>query len=143
MRTFGTVEREPYRRYRPRWHRERMPIFWWLGKASYVGFIFRELTSLAVAYASVLLLLLVRALGAGEASAARFAAWLATPWALALHALVFAVILVHALTWLHLAPKALVVKLGGRRVPDGAILAGHYLGWFAATALVAWLVVGG
>ena len=115
MRTFGTVEREPYRRYRPRWHRERMPIFWWLGKASYVGFIFRELTSLAVAYASVLLLLLVRALGAGEESAARFVAWLAAPWALALHALVFIVILVHALTWLHLAPKALVawILVGG------------------------------
>jgi fumarate reductase subunit C len=142
VRTLGTVEREPYRRYRPRWHRERMPIFWWLGRASYVGFIFRELTSLGVAYASLLLLLLVRALGAGEESAARFAERLASPWALAFHALVFAVILVHALSWLHLAPKALVVKLGGRRLPDRAVLAGHYLGWFAATALVVWILLG-
>ncbi|MGH7337751.1 MAG: fumarate reductase subunit C, partial [Myxococcota bacterium] len=67
---------------------------------------------------------------------------LATPWALALHALVFAVLLVHSLSWLHLAPKALVVKLGGRRVPGGAILAGHYAGWLAASALVAWILVG-
>jgi fumarate reductase subunit C len=143
MRTFGAVEREPYRRYRPRWHRERMPIFWWLGKASYVGFIFRELTSLGVAYTSVLLVLLVRALGQGEESAARFAERLAAPWLLAWHALVFVVLLVHALSWLHLAPKALVIQLAGKRLPENAVLAGHYLGWIAASALVAWILVGG
>jgi fumarate reductase subunit C len=120
-----------------------MPIFWWLGKRSSVVFIARELTSLGVAYTALLLLLQVRALRAGEAEAARFAAWLASPWVVDLHVVVLAVLLVHTLTWLHLAPKALVVKLGHQRVPSGAILAGHYAGWFALSALVAWILVGG
>lgn len=135
-------DREPYRRYRPRWHRERMPIFWWLGKASYVGFIARELTSLAVAYTALLLVCQVRALRAGEEAAERLAAWLASPWALALHGAVLVVLLLHTLTWLHLAPKAMLVKLGGRRVPGAAILAGHYAGWLAASLLVGWILVG-
>jgi len=129
------------RRFHPRWFRRRTPIFWWLEKGVYVHFIVRELTSLAVAYAAALLVVQVAVLGAGAEAHARFAALLASPWAVGWHALVLVGLLYHTLTWLHLAPKALVVKLGGHRVPDAAILAGHYLGWLAATALVALVLV--
>ena len=45
-----------YRLYHPKWYRERYPIFWWLQKFAYGKFIVRELTSLAVGYAAVLLM---------------------------------------------------------------------------------------
>ncbi len=130
-------------RGRPRWHRERMPIFWWLGKAAYVRFILRELTSLFVAYAAVVLLLQVRALGAGEEDTARFQAWLEAPGTVALHAFVLLALLFHAVTWFGLAPRALVLRVRGRRVPEAAVLGGHYLAWAAASALLAWAVAGG
>ena len=121
---------------RARWYRRRMPIFWWLGKRSYVGFIARELTSLAVAYATVLVLVEVALLDRGAEAHRRFVALLGRPPVVAWHALLLAVLLFHTLTWLNLAPKAMVVRLGARRVPNGALLAAHYLGWIAASALV-------
>jgi fumarate reductase subunit C len=119
-----------------------MPIFWWLGKAAYVRFITRELTSLGVAYAAILLLVEVAALGRGEAAHRRLVELLAHPAVLALHGLLLAVLLFHAVTWLNLAPKAMVVRLGGRRLPNGAVLAAHWLAWAAASALVLALLGG-
>lgn len=130
-----------YRRHHPKWHRARMPIFWWLRKWSYFRFIARELTSLFVAYAAVLLLVELRAVGAGPEALARFTAWLRSPPVAALHVVVLLALLFHTLTWLHLAPRAMVVRLGSRRVPDVAVLMGHYGGWLAASGLVAWVLL--
>lgn len=135
--------RPAYELYRPRWYRRRMPIFWWLRKPAYVWFICRELTSLAVAYAALLLLVAVAALGRGEAAWEGLLERLASPYAVAGHAALLAALLFHTLTWLHLAPKAMVVRLGRRRLPDAAVLVGHYLGWAAASALVAWSLLAG
>ncbi len=135
----------PYRgsrRHHPRWHRERMPIFWWLGRASYIRFIVRELTSLAVAWAAVLLVAQVWALAGGVERYGRFVAVLGSPPLLALNGLAFAGLIFHSVTWLNLAPKALVVRVGGHRLPDAAVVGGHYAAWAAASALVAWLLLG-
>ena len=32
-----------YTRYHPKWHRARVPLFWWVRSASYIKFISREL----------------------------------------------------------------------------------------------------
>lgn len=128
-----------YKLYHPRWYRTRMPIFWWLGKLSYTKFIIRELTSLAVGYAAILLLVQIWALSRGVHD--RFAVWLQTPVVLFVHALVLLVLLFHSITWLNLAPSALVLRIGGRRIPDQAVLIAHYLGWIAASGLVYWYLV--
>jgi fumarate reductase subunit C len=122
---------------------ERMPIFWWLRKLSYARFITRELTSLAVAYAAVLLLVEVAAVARGPEAYAAFVAFLARPPVVGFHGVVLAALLFHTVTWLGLAPQAMVVKLGGRKVPDRAVLAAHYLAWLGASLLVAWSLVGG
>ncbi len=127
-----------YRPYHPEAHQERMPIFWWLAKLSYAKFITRELTSLAVAYAAVLLIVQVGAVARGPQTYARFQQFLASPAVVALHGAVLLFLLFHAVTWLGLAPQAMVVRLAGRRLPDRAILAAHYLAWIAACALVVW-----
>ncbi len=131
-----------YKLYRPRWYRQRLPIFWWLRRPAYTKFISRELTSVFVAYTALLLLLQVLMLLRGAEAYAAFAGWLARPWVVGLHLFVLLVLLFHSVTWLNLAPKALVLKLGRQRVPDVAVLLGHYAAWLGASALVAWLVLG-
>ncbi len=128
---------------RARWHRERAPIFWWTKRASYVRFILRELTSLAVAWTVVLLLAEAWALSRGAESFQRFTELMRSGPVLVVNGLALGGLLFHSITWLHLAPKAMVVKLGGRRVPDAAILVAHYAAWAAASAAVVWALVGG
>lgn len=131
-----------YKRYHPPWYRRRMPIFWWLGKFSYTKFISRELTSIGVAYCALLLLAQVWAVGRGEATYERLQGILQIPAVLIFHAVILLVVLFHTVTWLNLAPKALVVRLAGRRLPDGLILASHYTAWVGASVLLAWLLIG-
>ena len=135
--------RAGYTSFHPRWYRARMPIFWWLRKPAYIKFITRELTSVAVAYAALLLLLQAWMLLRGPATAGRLQAWLQHPMVLAFHALIVLALLFHTVSWLNLAPKALVLHVRGRRLPDAAVAAAHYAGWLGASALVAWLLLGG
>ena len=56
-------------------------------------------------------------------------------------ALIF--VMYHAITWFNLAPKAMVVRLRGKRVPPAWIAATNYLAWTVVSAFVAWRVLGG
>ncbi len=125
-----------YRLHHPKWYRRKVPIFWWLRKWSYMKFILRELTSLAVVYAAVLLLLQVVAVSRGEEAYANFLAFLERPGVLAANILIILGLLFHAVTWFNLAPQALVLRLVGRRIPDRVVLLAHYLGWLAVSALI-------
>ena len=80
-----------------------MPIFWWMRKLPYFRFIVRELTSLAVGYAAVLLLVHAWALFRGPQAWAALWAWLQKPGVIALHVLVLLALLLHAVTWFGLA----------------------------------------
>lgn len=134
---------EGYKLYHPKWHRRRMPIFWWLRRLAYVKFISRELTSLAVLYTAVLLAAQIWALSQGEESYKRFGELLSRPLVVAVNGVVLVGLLFHTVTWLGLAPRALVVRLGHRRLPNGAVLAAHYFAWIAVSALIVWGLVGG
>ena len=57
-----------YTAYHPRWLPPRKSTYWWLERRSYLAFILRELSSVFVAWFVVFLLLLVRAVGQGDAS---------------------------------------------------------------------------
>ena len=128
--------RAGYTPYHPKWYRRPMPIFWWLSKPSYVRFITRELTSLAVAYTALFLLAALWALGSGPEVWAGWLESLRHPGWLAFHGAVLFFLLFHTVTWLGLAPKALVLRLGRRRLPDAAVVGGHYAAWIGASALV-------
>lgn len=132
-----------YTRFHPRWHRRRMPIFWWLRKFSYVRFIARELTSIAVAYAALLLIVQAWFLSGGPGPYEAFREWLMRPWVVVLHALIFLNLLYHAGTWLNLTPKALVLRVGRMRVPDLAVILAHWGGWVIVSAAVWWFLGGG
>jgi len=135
----GKAVNPDYTAYHPKWWRRRIPIFWWLGRRAYVKFIGRELTSPFVAYAAFLLLIQTWALTRGEAAYDRFTEWLQPGPVLIWHGIVLLALLFHTVTWLNLAPKAIVLHLGGRRIPDAAVLAAHYAAWLVVSAAVVWL----
>jgi succinate dehydrogenase subunit C len=128
-----------YTLYHPRWFRQRVSVWWWLESRPYVLFVTRELTSLAVAYFAIIFLWKLKSLGEGPESYARFLAHMRNPWLAAVNVLAFLMILFHAITWFNLAPRAMTIRLAGKRLPDWAIRAGNYGAWAVATALVVWL----
>jgi fumarate reductase subunit C len=128
---------EPARRYRAPTSR-----LWWLHRRSYLVFVLRELSSLFVAWFVVYLLLLVDAVHAGADAYREFLAMSGQPWLLTLNAVALAFVMLHAITWFNLAPQAIVVRLGGRRLPSRAVAAGHFAAWAAVSAIVAWIVLG-
>lgn len=131
-----------YSEYHPRWVRPRMSTYWWLGRRSYLAFIARELSSVFVAWFVLYLLLLIHALADGEAAYLTLLAWSGRPLVILLNLVSFVFVVFHAVTWFNLAPKAMVVHAGSRRVPGSLIAASNYAAWMAASALVAWLVLG-
>ena len=132
-----------YQDFHPRWYRPRMSTWWWLGRRTYVAFILRELSSVFVAWTVVFLLLLVRAVADGRGSYAAFLNWAGSAWVVALNLVTFAFLVYHAVTWFQLTPKAMVVRLGRRRVPGAVIAGSAYAGWVVVSAFIAWLILRG
>jgi fumarate reductase subunit C len=135
-------EQPAYTAYHPRWLRTRVSTYWWLERGSYLAFILRELSSLFVGWFVVYLLLLVRAVSLGVFRYQEFLDWSRSPAVLALNVVSLVFILYHAITWFNLAPKAMVLRFGGRRVPGFLIAGSNYLAWAMASALVGWLLLG-
>jgi len=131
-----------YTEFHPRWYRPRISTYWWLGRWPYVLFILRELSSVFVAWAVVYVLLLVRATARGPAAYWEFLGWSASPGMLLLNLVTFAFLVLHAVTWFNLAPQAMVVHMGRRRVPGLWIAASNYALWAVASIVVAWIILG-
>ena len=117
-----------------------VPVLWWTKKASYFVFVMRELSSLFIAWLVLYLLLLVRAVGRGEAAYTDFLDWAASPWLVALNLVAFAFVVLHTITWFALTPQAMVLDVGGRRLPPAAIIAAQYAGLVVVSAFILWLV---
>jgi fumarate reductase subunit C len=130
-----------YSRYHPKWYRKRIPIFWWVRKWAHFKFILRELTSLAVAFYALLLLLQVRALANGPEAYANFLVWLKSPLSVALNLVAFLLVLYHSVTWFNLSPKALVFRIGKTRIPGAMVAASNYAAWVVFTAVIAWILL--
>jgi len=122
-------------------YRQPVPLFWWTRRRSYLLFVLRELSSVAVAWFVVHFLMLVTAVHRGPGAYQEFLDWSASPLILLVNLVALAFVLLHAVTWFNLAPKALVVRMQGRQVPPQAVAAGHFGAWFVVSAIVAWVLV--
>jgi fumarate reductase subunit C len=131
------MHRRPGAYWRP------VSTYWWLGRWPYLKFILREISSIFVAWFVVLTLLQIRALSRGPVRYAAFEEWLRNPLVIAFNALAFFFVVFHAVTWFNLAPKAMVVRVGGRRVPSLFIAAPNYVAWLVASVAIAWIVLRG
>ena len=129
--------------YHPRWHRPSMPIFWWVRRWIHARFILRELTSIFVAGYALVYLLQLRALGMGPEAYARFLEMLRSPLAIMLHAVALVFVMYHSITWFNLAPRALALRVGGKRVPDRVIAGLNFVAWIGISAGLLWMTLKG
>ncbi|MDH6198437.1 fumarate reductase subunit C [Mycobacterium frederiksbergense] len=116
-----------------------LPRFWWAKRRSYLFFMLRELSCVAVAWSVLYLLAAVLAISDGDYQ--RFLDSSASPLIVVLNIIALAFLLLHSITWFGLAPRAMVLHVMGRRVPSTAVLAGHYAAWLAVSAIIAWVVL--
>jgi len=130
-----------YTPYHPRWHRTRVSTYWWLERWSYFLFILRELSSVFVGWFVVYLLVLVNAVSENEGAYRQFLEWSRNPYVLVLNVVSLLFVVLHAVTWFNLAPRAMVVHVGGRRLPGWLITASNYAALVAVTAVILGLLL--
>lgn len=132
-----------YVAYHPRWYRTRVSTYWWLHQWSYAKFVLRELSSVFVAWFVILTLVQIRALRQGPEAYAAFWRWMSHPLILALNVLSLFFVLFHTITWFNLAPRAMAVRVGSKRVPELWIAAVNYTAWLVISVVVGWFLLGG
>jgi fumarate reductase subunit C len=130
-----------YKPFHPRWYRPRVSVYWWLGEWHYLKFILREISSVFVAVFVIETLLLISALREGPAAYERYLQLMARPAMLVLNVVSLFFVVFHTITWFNLAPSAMPVRLGGKRVPDVLVAAPSYVAWVVVSAVVAWLLL--
>jgi fumarate reductase subunit C len=129
--------------YLPKTFRTRVSTYWWLERWSYSKFILRELSSVFVAWFVIMTLLQISALKRGPADYVEFERWLRNPILVALNAISVLFVVFHAVTWFNLAPKAMAIRVGGKRVPGVLIAVPNYFAWLLISAAITWLVLRG
>lgn len=140
--TISQVATSPsYTEFHPRWYRPQVSTYWWLGKWAYVKFILRELSSVAVAWTVAIILLQVWALIRGPEAYLRFEHRVSSPWMIALDVIAFGFLLLHSITWFNLAPKAMAVRVGGRRLPAALISGPQYFAWIVVSAIIFAIII--
>ena len=127
--------------FHPRWYRPRVSVYWWLGEWHYLKFILREISSVFVATFVIETLLLINALRHGPASYEHFLLCMRNPGVLLLNVVSLFFVVFHTITWFNLAPSAMPIRMGGKRVPGFLIAAPSYVAWIVVSAVVAWLLL--
>ena len=121
-------------------YRRPVSTWWWLRKRSYLVFVLRELSSIFVAWFVVFLLVMITGVGRGRSSFEGFLDFASSPVVVAINVVASAFLVLHVVTWFALTPQAMVLRVGGRRVPGSVILASQYAGLAVVSAFVVWLV---
>jgi fumarate reductase subunit C len=129
--------------YSPKTFRVRVSTYWWLGRWPYLRFILRELSSVFVAWFVLITVLQIRALRRGPAGYEEFQQWLRSPILVVANVVTLLFVIFHAATWFNLTPKAMPLRVGGKRVPSLLIVGPSYLVWLVLSAAVAWILLRG
>jgi fumarate reductase subunit C len=129
--------------YSPKTFVTRLSTYWWLGRWPYLRFILRELSSVFVAWFVFVTVLQIRALRRGPAGYEAFQQWLRGPVLVVANVVTLLFVIFHAATWFNLTPKAMPLRMGGKRVPSLLIVAPSYLVWLVISAAVAWILLRG
>ena len=151
----------------PTMYRQPVSRLWWTKKRTYFVFVLRELSSVFVAWFAVFLMVMLVAVGRGEAAYQNFLSWAASPIVVVVNVVALAFLVLHTVTWFVLTsqamevrlggrpvprvkmvnvagrtvPAATVVRVGGRRVPRGMVVASQYAGLIVVSAFIVWLVL--
>ena len=119
--------------------REVSKSAWWLTQGRYLRYMMREVTCILIgAYTAMIIVGLMR-LSEGPAAYDGFLGALMGPAGTAFHLVAFLFALYHTTTWFNVTPKAMPIQLGGKHLPDVAIVGAHYAGWAVVSVLILFL----
>ncbi len=114
---------------------------WYMRRGRYKVYMLREMTSLLVGAYTVLTIIALAALAAD--SPGRWDNFLAAqqgPAMVALHGFALLYFLFYqTFPWFKLAPKAMPVQVGEKKLPGSYIVIGHYLIWAVLSTFIFWL----
>ena len=139
----STMAPPAYTLNHPRWYRKRISTYWWLERWEYLRFVLREISSVFVAYFVVLMLMQILAVSRGPAAYDKFQNLLRNPLVIALNIVSFLFVVFHSITWFNLSARAMVVRIGGKRVPGFLISGPNFVAWLVISAVIAWFLVRG
>jgi len=120
----------------------KRPAGWWLRHRDYLLFQLRETGGVLTAVYGVLLLALLARYHAGPDAYEAYVALLQSPPVLALTAVLFVFVMVHAITWFALIGKAQRV-MSRRPKPWAVVFVGNLVIFVLASGAVLYLVFGG
>jgi len=114
---------------------------WYMRNGRYRKYMLREVTCILVGVYSFLAIWALAALAAGTPE--RWEAFLAAQqngFMVSYHAFALIYFLVYmSFDWFKLAPKAMPVQLGEKKLGDGVIVLAHYVAWAFVSLVVFWL----
>ena len=114
---------------------------WYMRNGRYKVYVLRELTSFLVAFYCFLTIFALAALASDSPD--RWNAFLVSQQGTAMtifHLLALLYFLFfQTFPWFKLAPKAMPVQLGEKKLPDSFIIIGHYVVWILLSAFIFWL----
>jgi len=110
---------------------------WYFRSGRYKRYILREITCLLVGLYCVLTIRALAALAAGPEGWNVFLSAQRSPGLAGLHAVMLVYFLVYmTFDWFKLAPKAMPVQLGEKKLPDRAIVIAHYGLWILVSLML-------
>ena len=114
---------------------------WYMRNKRYKVYVMRELSSFLVAFYTFYTICALAILATG--SAEKWDSFLASQQSTGMvifHGLALLYFLFfQTFPWFKLAPKAMPVQVGEKKLPDGYIIGGHYVAWVVVTAFIFWL----
>ena len=115
---------------------------WYMRNGRYRKYMLREVTCLLVGFYSFFTICALAILAGGSAEAwGSFLASQQNGFWIAFHAIALLYYLVYmTFDWFKLAPKAMPIQLGEKKLPDLYIIVAHYVAWFVVSAIVFWFV---
>ena len=114
---------------------------WYMRNKRYRVYVLRELSSFLVAFYTFFTICALGIIASG--SAEKWDSFLAAQQCTSLivfHSLALLYFLFfQTFPWFKLAPKAMPVQLGEKKLPDVYIIVGHYVAWIIVSAIILWL----
>lgn len=115
---------------------------WYMRNRRYRVYMLREMTSLLVGFYTFLTIFALAALATDSPDTwNNFLSSQQGPIMVVFHGLALLYFLVfQTFPWFKLAPKAMPVQIGEKRLPGIYIVIGHYVAWTVLSAFIFWLV---
>ena len=122
-------------------YRPHMSFWWWLQQKNYFLFMVREFSAVFVGLFALISLVGVYRLSQGEDTYQLYLSALQTPSAQVLFVVILLFSLYHTLTWIHLTPMIMVVRIGSKTVPPILVLIASYLAWIVISLILFYLLM--